>query len=191
MLISLSGAAGVGKTSLARQLLSLPHFRLLPNHTTRDPRSTDLPDEYIYVKDDEFDAGSTAGEYLWTVSIHGNRYATSLRFVADALAKGGATRWLMLLTPDRVKTLHDFLGTGATTIQSFFVLAPSENILRKRLLQRGEDESSVERRISDCTDWNESARRRPDIFKLIEDNDDLDDKYRQILGHLDTFQLTL
>lgn len=72
MILTLTGASGAGKTTIAGELLKkLPvDARMVPSYTLRKfrkPRSTDLPGEYKHVSRFRFWFLSTIGAFLWTV----------------------------------------------------------------------------------------------------------------------------
>jgi ribose 1,5-bisphosphokinase PhnN len=56
----------------------------------------------------------------------------------------------MLLTPDAVPTLLEY---APGEVLPFFIIPPTDEVLRARLLKRGETPEAIERRIADCIKW--------------------------------------
>lgn len=110
MILTLTGASGVGKTTIASELLKkFPiDVRIVPSHTTRKPRDTDLPGEYRYVTKFRFWLMNLLGTFLWTVYPHGNSYGTVKRLVLKALRNGDKVH-IMLLVPSAIYILNDFV----------------------------------------------------------------------------------
>ncbi|MDP2598419.1 MAG: hypothetical protein Q8P49_01160 [Candidatus Liptonbacteria bacterium] len=155
MIITLTGASGAGKTSIARKLIELiPELKLVLSLTTRDPKPSDLPGEYrSNVPMGEFE--SRKDEFLWVTKIvHGNRYGTLKSDVDSALAS--PQPHIMILVPECVGLLRDYIKNKDAVVH-FYLLSPSEDELRRRLQGRGDDEAAVEKRIAECKKWDEAA----------------------------------
>src|SRR5258708_40128250 len=105
-IVTITGASGSGKTSVARELLKIiPSAKLVLSITTRPPRESDLPDEYrTNVPLAEFEKRSQNNEFLWEVEAHGNRYGTLRASVNEALANPYPS--LMILIPNVLATLR-------------------------------------------------------------------------------------
>jgi guanylate kinase len=149
-IVTLTGPSGVGKTTLARELLNKnPDWKLVLSLTSRKPRDSDLPGEYrSNVHSDEWRKREQMKEFLWVTSAHGNRYGTLRRCVDVALAAEHIS--LMLLTPDVIPTLLDY---APGKVIPLFIIPPGDSILRARLEARGDDPATLERRIADCKKW--------------------------------------
>ena len=73
----LTGPSGVGKTSVAEQILrECPHFSLVRSATTRERRGDRHGDEYIYLDKDEFLRRVASGEMVEYTEYSGNYYGT-------------------------------------------------------------------------------------------------------------------
>lgn len=157
MIITLTGSSGAGKTTYCKELLlRKPDWKLVPSRTSRAPRSTDLASEYIYdVSEEEFARMMKSGESLWEVKAHGNTYATARSDIFEAA--GSSSVYIMLITPNAISILRDFLKTGRGSLLHFYLLSPSEEELRKRLARRNTSEEEISQRISDCQAWDSEA----------------------------------
>ena len=137
--------SGAGKSSLVAALVaSDPGIRLSISHTTRAPRSGEADGrEYHFVSHDTFRAMQSQGEFLESAEVYGNFYGTSSTDIRSSLEQGQdvvleidwqGARQVRALFPDAI---------------SIFILPPSLDALRERLLARGKDPLPViERRLA-------------------------------------------
>ena len=202
-IVTLTGPSGSGKTSIVKELRALrPDLRLVVSLTTRAPRPSDLPGEYHHRVLPAAFKENPDFMWLWVVKVHGDFYGTLQSSVDDALS--GETPSLMILAPEAVGTLRSYAearcGAGALGkllhgseagcgggVASFYILAPPERELRKRLKQRGDDSAAIERRLADCKRWDEAACKSviPYIFVSNEKNSGVQDAAQNILKYLD------
>lgn len=147
-IITLTGPSAVGKTTIARALLALePAAKLVRSQTTRDARPSDLPGEYSYNHQaDDFE--SRKDEYLWVIKAHGNTYATAREDVMKSLLLNPIS--LMILVSEAVVKLRAY---ASPYVIPFFMVPPSEEVLRKRLIERGDASEAIERRLKDSKKW--------------------------------------
>jgi guanylate kinase len=137
--------SGAGKTSLVSALLERePEIDLSISYTTRAPRRGETDGlSYHFVSRDDFLAMASRGEFLESAEVHGNLYGTSQAWISGRRAEGkdivleidwqGAAQ-VRGLIPDAV---------------GVFILPPSLEVLRRRLIGRGQDSAEViERRLA-------------------------------------------
>ena len=144
-LFVISAPSGAGKTTLTRMLLeSDPAIRLSVSHTTRPPRPGELDGrEYHFVDVARFEAMREAGDFLEWAHVHGNYYGTSKRWIVEQRALG-------------VDVLLEIDWQGAQQVRKvfsdpvgIFILPPSIEALRERLVGRGQDsEEVIARRVA-------------------------------------------
>ncbi|OGI40874.1 MAG: guanylate kinase [Candidatus Muproteobacteria bacterium RBG_16_62_13] len=147
-LFILSAPSGAGKTSLANALVeSDPNVEFSVSHTTRAPRPGERDGvHYHFTGMAEFERLIGEGVFLEHAQVFGNRYGTSRRAIEALLAAGKSV-------------LLDIDWQGARTVKtqmpaaiSIFILPPSREALRERLLRRGQDSPGViERRMREAT----------------------------------------
>lgn len=167
VLYIVSAPSGAGKTSLVKALLkSDPAIRLSVSYTTRAPRPGESDGrDYHFVDRERFQHMLADGEFLEHAEVYGNFYGTSRGSIAYDLNRG-----------------HDILleidWQGAAQVKrhfpesaSIFILPPSFNALRTRLMGRGQDsEEVIERRLAAAAEDVAQAG----AFDYIIVNDDFD-----------------
>lgn len=144
MLIVVSSPSGGGKgTLIDRVLKTVPGVSYSVSYTTRAPRGTEQNGrEYFFVSTDAFEQMIQSGEFLEWANVYGYLYGTNQTQVERELAAG-----------------HDIIleidVQGAASIRkkisdavSIFILPPSFELLRQRLLARGTDSpADLEKRL--------------------------------------------
>jgi guanylate kinase len=186
MIITLTGASGSGKTTIAKTILSLiPNAKLLTSYTTRRLRTSDLPNEYAYLDSDVFHRMKNRGDFLWTAEITDVRHGTTKRSVDYAL-EDQTTIWIMILVPDVLLQLRAFAeGYGKfDEITSFFILVPNEETLRSRMAARGDNPESAEARLDACREYERDARTSRFKFFWIDNSGELNAAVDEIVDRL-------
>ncbi|MCX7606021.1 MAG: guanylate kinase [Bacteroidia bacterium] len=131
----LTGPSGSGKTTLAQALLlRYPQLAFSISATTRPPRPGEVPGkDYYFLEETEFEAEIQKGGFVeWEKLFSGHRYGTLRR----ELERIHSTGKIPLFVKDVKGTLSlkNTLGKEAISV---FVLPPSIEALRERLLKRG------------------------------------------------------
>jgi guanylate kinase len=138
-LIIVSGPSGAGKSVLASRVLQgMPHLKFSVSYTTRAPRGAEQNGvEYFFVNREEFQALIQGNDLLEFAEVHGNYYGTSRVFVDGLLRQGE-------------DVLLDIDIQGASIVRQkrpdavgVFILPPSFQILRDRLMRRSLDAGFV------------------------------------------------
>lgn len=139
ILFVVSAPSGAGKTSLVRALLAAePEVRLSVSYTTRSPRPGEVNGrDYHFVPPETFERMLEAGEFLESASVHGNQYGTSQKWIENEL----------MLEHD---VLLEIDWQGAQQVRrlmrgvvSVFILPPSFEALKARLVGRGQDSAET------------------------------------------------
>ena len=148
--------SGGGKTSLINALLGKDkRVKLSVSHTTRPPRPGETDGEhYYFVDEDAFLALVEQNAFLEHARVFDHRYGTGRAAVEQILAAGN-------------NVILDIDWQGAQQIRetfpdcrTIFIIPPSVEALRKRLVSRGQDsEWVIQRRMRDAraeiSHWNE------------------------------------
>jgi guanylate kinase len=136
--------SGAGKTSLVAELLRRDrNVRLSVSHTTRAPRPGEQDGrDYHFVSRTAFEAMIERGVFLESAEVHGNLYGTSQGWIDEQRARD-------------VDLVLEIDWQGAQQVRrlipdaiGIFILPPSPDTLRRRLIERGQDSDAViERRL--------------------------------------------
>ncbi|MCQ4263058.1 guanylate kinase [Stutzerimonas stutzeri] len=134
-----SAPSGAGKTSLVKALIDAqPQVRVSVSHTTRAMRPGEVDGvNYHFVSREDFLERLERGEFLEHAEVFGNLYGTSQRWLETTLAEG----FDLILEID---------WQGAQQVRrlmpqakSIFILPPTQEALRQRLNNRGQDSDEI------------------------------------------------
>lgn len=136
-LFVVSSPSGGGKGSIIRRVLDVvrvPNLSYSVSYTTRAPRNGEVEGrEYFFVNRNIFEEMIAAGDFLEWANVHGNLYGTAKRQVLEETANG-------------VDIILEVDVQGAASVRkllvdsiSVFILPPSYEVLRERLIARGTD----------------------------------------------------
>lgn len=164
-LFVIAAPSGGGKTSLVNALLERePGIRLSVSYTTRPPRPGEQDGvHYHFVDVPRFMALKDAGEFLEHAHVHGNWYATSAKWLTDQVHQG---RDVLLEIDWQGAAQVRRLIPGAVLI---FILPPSIESLRERLVKRGQDSEAVIARRLDAA--REEMRHASEFDYVIMNQD--------------------
>ena len=138
-LFCVAAPSGTGKSSLVKALLELDsRLAVSVSHTTRKPRGQEVDGrEYHFVDAATFRQMIDHGDFFEHAEVHGNLYGTSRKAIEARLHRGED----VVLEIDWQGALQiKQLFAHAVLI---FILPPSWEELRQRLMRRGEDEPGV------------------------------------------------
>ncbi|OED40536.1 guanylate kinase [Endozoicomonas sp. (ex Bugula neritina AB1)] len=164
----IAAPSGAGKTSLVKAMVqSTPHVRVSVSHTTRGIRPGEQDGvNYHFTTVDRFKEMLGEGVFLEHAEVFGNHYGTSEYWVREQLNRGEDVileiDWqgghqVRQLMPDAV---------------SIFILPPSLEALRERLIGRATDDIDIiERRMSQAV--NEMTHYAEFDYLVINDEFDL------------------
>ena len=144
-LFVVAAASGTGKTSLVAALREQrPDLAVSVSHTTRPMRPGERDGEnYYFVEREAFETLIANGQFLESAEVFGHLYGTSLNEIDRIKASGRST----LLEIDWQGALQ--IKEQLPEAQLIFLLPPSLDALRARLLGRGQDSNEViEKRLS-------------------------------------------
>jgi guanylate kinase len=135
----ISAPSGSGKSTLVSRLLrNVPGLMFSISYTTRPPRSSETDGQnYRFISRNTFEAMIARGEFLEWAEVFGNYYGTHRGILEEARAQGKD----LVLDID-VQGARQLKNQVPEAV-SVFILAPSREILEKRLRARGEDRDEV------------------------------------------------
>jgi guanylate kinase len=173
--VVISAPSGAGKTTLARSLVqSDPNLTFSISATTRPPRPHEVDGrDYYFVDDAEFERMINESELLEWAEVHGRKYGTPKRSVAEPLKRGQTV-------------VLDIDVQGARQVRAnfpdavlIFVLPPSVEELQRRLTRRG-SETAAERQTRLETALKELAATPEFDFVIVNDT------FEKAVGDLQT-----
>lgn len=138
-LFVIAAPSGAGKSSLVKALLAQDaRLQLSVSHTTRAPRGQEQNGrEYYFVSPAAFDAMVQADAFVEWAHVHNHRYGTSRQAIADQILAG--TDIVLEIDYQGAMQIKKLFPAAATV----FILPPSWEELRARLIKRGEDPEDV------------------------------------------------
>ena len=166
-IIVISAPSGAGKTTLCNELQRRkPHIKFSVSCTTRPKREDEVDGaNYHFLSPQEFTEKVQNNEFIEFENVHGYYYGTLRKTLEDALTK-------------QEMILFDVDVNGAMAIKSnysdntctIFILPPSLDDLKKRLIQRG---SETEERNNKRLERTAQEMEYKDKFDACIINDDL------------------
>jgi guanylate kinase len=145
----ISAPSGSGKSTLVGRLLAAdPGLMFSVSYTTRAPRGQEIDGEdYHFVSREDFERRIAADEFLEWAEVFGNYYGTHLGILEQARAAGADV--VLDIDVQGERQLRNRIPEAVT----IFVLAPSREVLERRLRARGEDSDDViARRLRDAAE---------------------------------------
>lgn len=143
----ISAPSGAGKTSLVKALIdSEAQIHVSVSHTTRAMRPGEVDGvNYHFVSREHFHAMLDKTEFLEHAEVFGNLYGTSQEWVKQTLAEG----YDLILEIDwqGAQQVRRLMAEA----KSIFILPPTQEALRHRLTNRGQDSGEIiERRMREA-----------------------------------------
>lgn len=150
LILILSGPSGSGKSTLCKKVLDFdPEFKLSVSLTTRDKRPSETNGvDYFFVKKREFQSMIKKNELVEYVEAYGEFYGTHKNEIINAMN-------------EEFNLVFDIDYSGMKMIKAYFrkhfpdipiiavyVMPPSLNELRQRLILRGDSYESIEKRLA-------------------------------------------
>jgi len=134
-LFVVSSPSGGGKGTIIRHVLDVvPNLSYSVSFTTRAPRNNEANGrEYFFISRQVFEEMVAAGEFLEWACVHGNLYGTAKRQIADETTAG--TDIVLEVDVQGAESVRELPLDSV----SVFILPPSFEVLRERLIARGTD----------------------------------------------------
>ena len=166
IMVILSSPSGAGKTTISKKIQQkYQNFKISVSHTTRKPRSNEVEGiDYYFIKENDFKNKIKNNEFYEYAKIFGNYYGTSKESVLNLLK-------------NKNDVLFDIDWQGTQQLSKFkelnllkiFILPPSKEELKKRLIQRNQDKPDVVEERLKAYD-TDSAHKKDYDFVVINDN---------------------
>jgi guanylate kinase len=139
-LFIISAPSGAGKSTILKQILAtIKGVTFSVSHTTRPPRKGEMDGrEYHFVDQSVFTRMIEQKAFLEWAEVHGNRYGTSREAVQRLTAQG-----IDVLLDIDVQGARQIRNSGWPDARFLFIIPPSMEELKQRLLGRGTDTEDV------------------------------------------------
>ncbi len=143
-LFIISGPSGTGKGTVCDELIRRGDVFLSVSSTTRDRRANEIDGvTYNFTTPDNFRSMIDNGEMLEWAEYNGNYYGTPRTLVEKKLAQG--TNVILEIEPQGAFKVREKLPQAVL----IFIVPPSMQILRARLVQRGrETPEQIQKRLA-------------------------------------------
>lgn len=166
------GASGTGKGRLIKRLLvDHPDIFLSVSYTTRPLRRGETEGiEYCYVSRETFMDMIARNEFLEHAEVYGDLYGTPRPPIDAALTDGRNV--VLEIDPQGARKMLAVFPDAVT----IFVDAPSSEEVERRLIARGDDLSTVRRRMAKYPAIRDTRHE----FMYIVMNDDVDVAYAKL-----------
>ena len=175
LLIVYTGASGVGKGTIMKELLAKnPNLRLSVSATTRAPREGEADGrEYYFVSHKQFDELIAEDGFLEHAEYVGNKYGTPKEPVFRMLSEG-----LDVILEIEVKGFLQVKKAYPDCV-SVFIAPPSFEELQARLRGRGTESEEV---IAERLKTAEQELQSKSLFDYVVINDDVERAANEVLS---------
>ncbi len=163
-LFVVSAPSGAGKSTLCQKLLGkIQGLKLSVSYTTRPPRKGEINDlHYSFISERKFKGMINRGEFAEWAVVHGNLYGTSIKRLKQ-------------MNKDGYDIILDIDVHGAMQLKNtydnavyIFLLPPSMQVLKKRLMNRKTDaKEKIAKRLENAR--AEIARYKDYDYVVIND----------------------
>lgn len=174
VMLVLSSPSGAGKSTIARNLLAeFPDLTLSVSVTTRAKRGSEIDGKhYHFISEREFKMMAASDALLEHAEVHGNFYGTPREAAENTMAEGRD----MLFDIDW-QGGKQLMEKARADVVSIFILPPSMEELKNRLVRRAEDTPEViEKRLANAqaeiTHWAE--------YDYVVINEDLEKAFNEV-----------
>ena len=174
-LFVISAPSGAGKSSLIQKIINnFENIELSISATTRSPREGEIDGKhYFFVTENEFNSMKKDDAFIEYALVHNYQYGTLRKYIDEKLSKG-------------INVICDIDVQGFKLIQrdgidhtSIFIIPPSIEELKKRLLKRGLDsENVIGTRLKNAKEELKYAEEFN--FRVL--NDNFNEAYKEIVN---------
>ena len=157
MFIVISGPSGSGKTPLLYSVTeTYPNVKKVQSYTTRKTRKSEVAGTYIYMTQPQFLEMVAEGFFLEYNRVHKDQqyYGTGLDSFKKALENEGVA--IKDVDVDSYKTLKK---NKALDVVGIYVTVKDRGVLFDRLRERGESEQTINIRLHDRVDYENSQSK--------------------------------
>jgi guanylate kinase len=166
-LFVVSSPSGGGKGTIIRHVLDVvENLSYSVSYTTRAPRQGEVDGrEYFFITQETFEEMVGAGEFLEWACVHGNLYGTAKNQIIEEINAGADI--ILEVDVQGAASVRQLLMDSV----SIFILPPSYEVLKKRLIRRGTDSpEELAVRLRNAPD----ELKQYSVFDYVIINDEID-----------------
>jgi len=158
ILFVVSAPSGAGKSTLLNAIRPDADFTYSVSCTTRAPRTGEVDGEdYHFLSREEFARRVAAGEFIEHAVVHDHEYGTLRATVTEQIEQGVDV--MIDVDIQGAGQIRAESGTIAESLADIFIMPPSLDELRRRLLKRGTESSEqIDLRLTNAATEMESWR---------------------------------
>lgn len=175
-IILISGPSGVGKKTILDEILNNKNLNIVYSisATTRPKRHNEIHGkDYYFLSRNEFENGINQGDFLEYAEFCGNYYGTPKQKILEQLNQGKN----VLLEIETLGAKNIMQQFDKDKIISVFLIPPSLEILKQRLINRGtETLETIDKRVQKASD----ELKYQDMYQNVVVNDDVNQTIKEI-----------
>ena len=173
-LIAISAPSGTGKSTLCEEVRRIkPEIKFSVSCTTRPKRNYEKDGiNYYFLTEDEFKSKIKNNELLEYEEVHGYYYGTLINTLKNAIS----SKELMLIDVD-VNGAMSIKKKYPRNTLTVFILPPSIEDLKVRLINRGTDSRKIIKKRLERTNKEMKFKDKFDTFMI---NDDLSSAVKKL-----------
>ncbi len=174
VMVILSSPSGAGKTTISKKIQQkYQNFKISVSHTTRKPRPNEVDGiDYFFIDEERFKKKIENKEFYEHAKIFGNYYGTSKEAVLNLIKNNNDV--LFDIDWQGTQQLSNFKELNLLKI---FILPPSKDELKNRLIQRNQDKPEVVEERLKAYDVDASHKEDYDFVVI---NDNLENCFKQV-----------
>ena len=174
IMVILSSPSGAGKTTISKKIQQkYQNFKISVSHTTRKPRPNEVEGiDYFFLSNDQFKDKIKNNEFYEHAKIFGNYYGTSKKSVIDLLKNKNDVLFDIDWQGTQQLSKHSELK-----LTKIFILPPSKEELKKRLIQRNQDKPEI---VLERLDSYENDLKHKNDYDYVVINDNLEVCFKKV-----------
>ena len=174
IMVILSSPSGAGKTTISKKIQQkYQNFKISVSHTTRKPRPNEVEGiDYFFLSNDQFKDKIKNNEFYEHAKIFGNYYGTSKKSVIDLLKNKNDVLFDIDWQGTQQLSKHSELK-----LTKIFILPPSKEELKKRLIQRNQDKPEI---VLERLDSYENDLKHKNDYDHVVINDNLEVCFKKV-----------
>ncbi len=174
IMVILSSPSGAGKTTISKKIQQkYQNFKISVSHTTRKPRPNEVEGiDYFFLSNNQFKDKIKNNEFYEHAKIFGNYYGTSKKSVIDLLKNKNDVLFDIDWQGTQQLSKHSELK-----LTKIFILPPSKEELKKRLIQRNQDKPEI---VLERLDSYENDLKHKNDYDYVVINDNLEICFKKV-----------